>query len=419
MDEDSNSADGTDNTSGLVHGRITPESVALMRERIGFPSPTVRAGILTEPYNIECTCDAIRRYAIGAGDDNPLYRDPGYAAGTRWGGCVAPPCFEMSTGLDRSREMDLDFAKRTSKALRGVHLFHSGGEHVYYRPVGHGTKLYKSGWVADVEEKKSSFGNKSVLVTNGHCWWDENDVVHTDGVDWFIHTERQQASDKSSQSSAAAASYSDSDMAEIEAAYDAEFQRGAETLYLEDVTVGETTPTMVKGPLTITDLINTHMAAGWFGYGNPPYKLAYENRKKLRGFYTKNEFGAWDTLQRIHWDEAMASKIGVPATYDIGPMRRIMAAHYATNFAGDDGWVHRLKYEFRKFNYMGDTTWIRGSVTDARDDPQLGPLVEIEFAGTNQRGEENLRGGATILVASKSKGLARLPEPPPVTPYRS
>ena len=61
-------------------------------------------------------------------------------------------------------------------------------------------------------------------------------------------------------------------------------------------------PTMVKGPLTVTDLINMHMGGGWFGYGNPPLRLAFENRKKMRGFYTKNEFGAWDVVQRVHWE---------------------------------------------------------------------------------------------------------------------
>ena len=42
-------------------------------------------------------------------------------------------------------------------------------------------------------------------------------------------------------------------------------------------------PTMVKGPLTVTDLINMHMGGGWFGYGNPPLRLGFENRKKMRG----------------------------------------------------------------------------------------------------------------------------------------
>jgi hypothetical protein len=212
------------------------------------------------------------------------------------------------------------------------------------------------------------------------------------------------------------AHYTDEQLAEIEAAYDNEHRRGADTLWFEDVEIGATSPTMVKGPLTVTDLINMHMGGGWFGYGNPPLKLAFENRKKLRGFYTKNEFGAWDVVQRVHWEPQLAREVGVPAAYDIGPMRWAWLLHFCTNWCGDDGWVFRVRGEFRKFNYMGDTTWISARIADARADPQLGPLVELEITGTNQRGGQNINGWATILVASRDHGPVQLPEPPPTPP---
>ena len=37
------------------------------------------------------TPEAIRNFAFGYGDDNPLYTDPDHGAATRWGGQVAPP----------------------------------------------------------------------------------------------------------------------------------------------------------------------------------------------------------------------------------------------------------------------------------------------------------------------------------------
>jgi hypothetical protein len=57
----------------LPRGRITDESVVPMRQRIGFPNPTLRTGAVDEPGNIAATDDAIRRFALGIGDDNPLY----------------------------------------------------------------------------------------------------------------------------------------------------------------------------------------------------------------------------------------------------------------------------------------------------------------------------------------------------------
>lgn len=409
---------------GLVRGKITEESVDLMRRRIGYPSPTVRAGIITEPHISVCSADDVRRYAISSGDDNPLYRYAEYARKSRWKDIIAPPGLEMSMGVDRSRKMDEDFAKETSKALRGVQLFHSGSETYYYEPIRVGTKLYRAGWVAGVKEKTSTFGGKSAIVTNGICLWDENEKVFADGVSWFVHAERRPTDERSKndprRKKEEPAYYTDKELAEIEAAYDAEYRRGADTLYIEDVKDGMDLPLMVKGPITITDLINSHMGGGWYGYGNPPYRLAYENRKKLRGFYTRDAYNAWDTLQRVHWDKDLAEAVGVAGVYDIGPMRRQMVCHYCTNYAGDDAWIYRIRYELRNFNFMGDTTWISGKITEVRWDDVLGPLVEIEFRGINQRGDENIRGSATILVASRKTGkLAQLPSSPPVTPYRS
>lgn len=409
---------------GLIRGRITDESLDLMRRRIGFPSPTVRAGLLDEPYNMECTADAVRRYAICVGDDNPFYRNAEYARAGRWGQVIAPPGFEVTMGIDRSRPMEPGFAKETSKALRGVQLYHSGAEHFYYAPVGESARLYKAGWVADVQDKRSSFGGRSAIVTNANCYWDEGERVVSAGTSWFVHAERRDASARGEDGARARkdepAVYTDAQLEEIEAAYDGEYRRGAKTLYLEDVKVGDALPRMAKGPITITDLINSHMGGGWYGYGNPPYKLAYENRKRLRGFYTRNEHNAWDTLQRVHWDAGLARAVGVAAPYDIGPMRRQMVCHYCTNYAGDEAWIYRIRYELRNFNYMGDVTWISGLITDVREDEALGPLIELDIRGVNQRGDENIRAEATILVASRAHGkLAQLPAPAALTPYRA
>jgi acyl dehydratase len=413
----------------LIKGRISDESVDMMRRRIGYPNPTVRSGTVTLPWNTACTPDAVRHWCEGYGDANPLYVDPSYGSGTRWGGQIAPPGFEATMGYDRSPQPPDDLARETRGALRGVQLFHSGNESRFYRPIEPGDVLDKSQVVDQVDDKeRSAFAGRSVIVTNLLNWVDQRGVVVTDQRKWFVHAERkpvtaeaegERAPEKAERSLDQAASYTDEQLEEIEAAYDAEFLRGPDTLWFEDVKIGDQLPTMVKGPLTITDMINMHMGGGWFGYGNPPLRLGYENRKKMRGFYTKNEFGAWDVVQRVHWDTVLARKVGVPATYDIGPMRWAWLIHYCTNWCGDDGWLFRVRGEFRKFNYMGDTTWITATVTDSRVDPDLGPLVDIEVTGTNQRGQQNINGNATLLVASRAHGAVRLPDPPPTPAYFS
>jgi acyl dehydratase len=405
----------------LIRGRITDESVELMRRRIGYPNPTLRAGIHGGAWNEIATADAIRRWSLCMGDDNPLYIDPDYASQSRWGETIAPLGFEKSMGILRTRELPDDM-KDTNKALRGVQLFYSGGENFYYRPITEGVKLFRTKWVDGVAVKESEFAGRSAIVTNGLALWDEDDVVFSDGKEWFVHAERRKHNGELSQTKRAPdepASYTDAELDEIEAAYDAEYVRGSDTLYLEDVEIGQALPRMVKGPLTITDLINFHMGAGWLIYGNWAYRLAYENRKRLRGFYSKNQYGAWDTVQRVHWEADLAREVGIPNIYDIGALRQTMVCHYLSNYAGDDSWVYRMRYEFRNFNYMGDTTWLTGTITDARVDDVLGPLIELDVRGVNQRGKENILASATILVASRRTGLCKLPEPPPPPPHRS
>jgi acyl dehydratase len=405
---------------GLIRNSITDDSIDLMRRRIGFPNPTLRTGAIDDPWNMICTDDAVRRFAICIGDDNPLFVDPSYAKSTRWGGVIAPPAFEKSMGINRDPVMDLDEAKITSKALRGIQLFHSGGENFYYAPIKEGTTLYRSRYVKQVEDKQSEFSGRSVIVTNGLCLWDDNDKVTVDGVDWFIHAERKKKTDKSDKYVRdEPASYTDEDLAEIEAAYDAEYRRGSDTLWFEDVVVGAQMPRVVKGPLTITDLINLHMGAGWLVYGNWPNRLAYENRKKLRGFYSRDDVNGWDTVQRVHWDKDMAEKVGVRMMYDIGPVRQFHISNFLTNFAGDDAWIHRIRFEFRRFNYIGDVTWLTGEITESRIDETLGPLIEVTMSGTNQRGNENIRADATILLPSRTHGPVVLPASPPPTKYRA
>jgi len=173
------------------------------------------------------------------------------------------------------------------------------------------------------------------------------------GDRWFVHTERRAYSEKERQGTQEPIFYTDEQRSQIEAGYDQQYLRGPDTLYIVDCVKGHGLPRMVKGPLTITDMINTYMGIGWITYSNPPFCLAYENRKRLRGFYSLNEVNWWDTTQRVHWDRELAQSVGVRQMYDIGPMRYMMLCHYLTNFAGDDAWTYGLRYELRNFNYVG------------------------------------------------------------------
>jgi acyl dehydratase len=52
--------------------------------------------IRVEQWNNEASWDSIRHYALGLGDDNPLFCDPGYAQRTPYGAVLAPPTFPFT-----------------------------------------------------------------------------------------------------------------------------------------------------------------------------------------------------------------------------------------------------------------------------------------------------------------------------------
>ena len=119
---------------------------------------------------------------------------------------------------------------------------------------------------------------------------------------------------------------------------------------------------MVKGPLTVTDMICWHVGMGMGLYGVKPLRLGYQNRTRIPRFFHRDELNVPDVMQRVHWDPEFARRIGNPTTFDYGRMRETWLIHLCTDWMGDDAWLWKLECEFRKFNYVGDTQWLSGTV---------------------------------------------------------
>ena len=69
-------------------GIIDEQSIAEARDLLGVSLRRDRMR-----WNDAATADAIRQFVRGVGDDNPLWLNADYAAGTRWGSMLAPPSF--------------------------------------------------------------------------------------------------------------------------------------------------------------------------------------------------------------------------------------------------------------------------------------------------------------------------------------
>jgi len=396
--------------------KFTPEKLARLRERVGIAQKQRVA-----PFNVVASEDTIRHYAHGLGDDNPLFCDPEYAAASPWGGVIAPLNYLHTMGEPDPTAPAWTAEEKAAMSggdpLRGIHAFYSGTTWEAYRPLRPGRRVFMRKALAGVIEKQSEFANRSVLIPAGQGYVDADaDGRPGKPLAWhetlMIHTERDTAAKKGKYATIERTHYTKDQLLEIDRAYANEFRRGAEMLFWEDVRVGPLPHVMVKGPLTVTDIIFWHQGGNETGYNISPLRLAWKNRQKIPAFYLPNEFGAWDAAQRCHWDDALAQATGNPWAYDYGRMREAWLASFVCNWMGDAGWLWRFHSEMRRFNYIGDTTWIGGEVTATRelDGPRF--AADLSLTGKNQRQETTTLGTATVLLPSRRHGELLLPEPP-------
>ncbi|MDO8361577.1 MAG: acyl dehydratase, partial [Actinomycetota bacterium] len=63
-------------------------------------------------------------------------------------------------------------------------------------------------------------------------------------------------------------------------------------------------------------------------------------------------------------------------------------------------------------NYMGDTTFLSGEITDKRVDPSGQTVVDVRMRMVNQRDTETAYGMATVALPSKDRGLPIYPAVP-------
>jgi acyl dehydratase len=382
---------------------ITDHDIERQQQLLGYMQAAK-----TREYIQTATEDNIRNFAHGTGNDNPLYCDPDYGRGTRWGSMIAPDMMVAQINAPMRGDPVPDHIKILRKSLfKGVHVFVSGSDWTFYRPVFRGDTIYSYNGDESCEVKASEFSGRSVIKVRKDVKINQRGEVVAVYRILSVLTERKTAAKKGKYAAIEPQTYTDEDIAKIDAIYAAETVRGATPRLAADVAVGESLGTMAKGPLTVTDVICYH--AG--GYGFVPYaptvgRLAYNNRTRIPAFYVKNEHGIPDVAQRLHWDPKWAQAIGNPMAYDYGVMRENYLYHYLTDWAGDNGIVTHVHDEIRKFNYMGDVQTITGEVTAKR-----GNLVDVAVRFTNQRGEETVKATATIALPEAGK-LAMYPAVP-------
>jgi acyl dehydratase len=368
-------------------GAISAEAISRVQRRLGV-SERSRQG----PFNEFATTDTIRHYAHGFGDDNPLWCDLDYANSSPWGSVIAPPMFPISAGVPEPVVWTDEQSEAMSGGdpLRGVGQYLRADRWTFAGPVRIGARLTKRRALvkAELTEPGSFAGGKRGAVM---CWRvvysDDRDPVVPVAVNEreFYYTERDASPHANRRS--AIAHYEADALKAIDDTYRSETRRGSDTFTGNDVKVGETLVQIVRGPLTVTDVMGHHVGTGLGGqFGVGPLRLGFLNRERVKGFYNKNSSGVYDVVQRCHWENEWANSLGHPAAYDYGMMRMTWLSQFVTDWAGDGATMVSFDGSARRFNYMGDTQWIGGRVEQVVPDRDA-TVVHLVVEGTNQDGE--------------------------------
>jgi acyl dehydratase len=371
------------------YGKITDADIEKMRARIGVPQREA-------PWNSAASYDAIWHFALGVGDDNPLWWDPRYAASTRWKRMFAPPTFLYTCFRGGPRDGKPPSGLDEFEELPGMMGLWSDDRWVLLSHAWVDERIIATTELHEVRELEAAFSGRSVAQVHKTVFYGEDSRRIAELYKTVIRIERSESRARGKYVDTPEAHYSEADLRGFHQQYESEptQRRGHRTLYWEDVQPGDEMITLLKGPLTMTNLVGWQQ--GWGSLLCQTNRIAYQTLRDYPGSRLLNpESGIEDTLAGGHWDPYFTTMGGMARAYDFGGQRISWLAHLLTDWCGDDGFVAEHHVRLRRPNFLGDCTWLTGVVKSKHGELEPARLelgsdygaVECHVTGTNQRGE--------------------------------
>lgn len=365
---------------------ITDETLGELRARIDQPFER------PHPHVTEATRDSIRHWALGIGDTNPLWLDADHAANTRWGGIVAPGT--MLYAFDR-------VVSGYVTGMPGIHAMFAGTDWNWTHPVRLGDTIQAFPVLKELRDLQSRFSGRAIKQTYEVRFVNQDDVEICRADSWCIRTQREIARQRADRSHVAPYQWAADELARIAEHYANERPRGEEPLFWDDVQPGDALPMVMKGPSTVTGFVA--FTQGWGSLYVKAHGVAFEMFRDHPALGIPNQQGVPEPPERVHWDNDLAQRVGVPAAYDYGPERVSWLGHLMTNWIGDDGFLRRLNVQVRHHNIVGDLTTCEGTVTRKWVEGSA-HLVEVDVRAINQNGETTAAGVAVAELPPQVKG---------------
>ena len=337
----------------------------------------------------------IERFMNGAGDENPLYRDPNYGATSAYFTMLAPPAFVLAIRTPTSRG-----ALYQSDAYGAPLPLLTSAAITWNDQIHLGDRFSSDLTVAGASEGAAWRERPTAQIESQADYYRENGAhpfAQASGTVTLYPLRRgnEKFLDRDLYV------YSDEEIAQLEQELSSESApRGNHTRYWSDVEEGESLPTLVKGPLTLSDLMSWAVAEA------KPIKLGGLVDREVQvqpGRRTTNpttNWPRWDLEQEAE-DLQSCQDAGFAGPYGRGAMRVALAGHLMTHWMGDDGFLRQLTVDLPNPFMYGDVMRLGGTVAD-KFTQEIGGrqynAVAVEITGTNQIDETVLSGNATVFL---------------------
>jgi acyl dehydratase len=363
--------------------------------------PPKGEGLIVQEVGVNnklCTKDLIRHYCDAIGDTNPLWREDDYAKTSRYGGVIAPPrwldCVAPPYG------MGMGFP---NFGVPGMNPLNRGSKITWYKVVRPGDEFHvHDRYLETVEVTKKERPMPRLFLFDGERKYinqrDEVVAVATGGAIVVGSGPELKGTDPTFDK-IKRHKYTQQEIDEIAAAYEAEKRQGIHPLYWEDVVEGSEMPKLVKGPLTYMDSVAFFTAIGY----TSGFKVTYELMKECPGWGVPDpELGIKIPAAGIHVSDTNARMQGVPFAGGFSAQLEGNMVHAICNWMGDDGFLKHIDCQARRLYTLGDMVWIKGKVV--RKFVENGEhLVELSLTATNQDNDLIMPVKAIVSLLSKAK----------------
>ena len=307
-----------------------------------------------EPWVRDVTRDAVRHFAWGIGDNNPLWLDPDYAEHSPQQTLLAPPCFTYALH-ETTVAPGFDDRQRIYQDVNWV----------WFDTIRLGATLTTHAELIDTVTQSSG-----VVQTGQTTYRDPNGGIVAQATAHCLRpSHRLQVAREAPEPK-----YAEAELVRIEQAILGETRRGCEPRKWETTTLGDPLGPLTKGPLSIMDIV------AWCA----------------------GALGVPDT-------DGHQSTGGLSEEVATGPQLTAWCGQLVTDWLGDHGFLHRLEVELAEQPGLGSTTVLQGAVTQRWVDG-LHNLVQVRFTATGRQQQPVATGLAVVGLPSNEHPVALPPK---------